>query len=127
MYESVEDSLFKASAHQALVPVFDRPFAHNERSAPVTADLEHFEEVATLGVGDWCEPAVVEDQQVGVYKPGKQLCVGAVGARQRHLRGVIPRGSGARKLMSSMLASSRHGPPRLCLTTSSRSVRRERS
>src|SRR5690606_16451426 len=85
VHEPVEDGIRQRRAREVFVPVLDGELARYERCTSVVAVLEHFEAIATLGVGERGEPPVIEDQQVGLREPSQELGVGAVGTSERHL------------------------------------------
>jgi hypothetical protein len=54
--EAVEDGVGEGGVAEDVVPVVEGELAGDERGAFAVAIVEHFEEVATLGIGEGASP-----------------------------------------------------------------------
>jgi hypothetical protein len=80
--QAVQDGVGDCRIGEVVVPVFDRDLARDDGRAGGVAVFENFEDVAPLLLAQWCEPPVVEHEDVDLRETPEQAGVRAVGMGQ---------------------------------------------
>jgi hypothetical protein len=64
---------------------WSKELAGDEGGTPAVAVFEEFKNIVALGVGEWGQAEVVEDEELGLGQTVEELGVGAVGPGEREL------------------------------------------
>jgi len=78
MDDAIEDRVGERGVAEILMPVLDRQLAGDDGRLAAAAVVEHFEQVAALGLADGRHSPIVEDQDVELGELREALAEAAV-------------------------------------------------
>ena len=71
--EPIQDGVGECGVSHDRVPVLDGQLAGDEGGASAVAVFEDLEEITALGVGEWSEAEVIEDEELGLGQAVEEL------------------------------------------------------
>lgn len=85
VYEPVEDGVGQRGVAHVVVPELEGKLAGDDGGGAAVAVLEDLQEIPTIAVAHGGKSQVIDEQDVDLGDPGKELAVAAVGAGQGEL------------------------------------------
>jgi hypothetical protein len=82
VYEPVEDGVGRRGIAHVVVPELEGKLAGDDGGSAAVAVLEDLQEVPAIAVAHGGKPQVIDEQDMDLGDPGKELAVAAVGASQ---------------------------------------------
>ena len=85
VYEPVEDGVGQRGVAHVVVPEIEGELAGDDGGGAAVAVLDDLQEFPTIAVAHGGKPQVIDEQDMDLGDPGKELAVAAVGASQGEL------------------------------------------